>query len=154
MTRTNALQVWLITGLIAAFTATPAMASDGYESVNAITGPTQSSNGDRGFESVNAITGPVQSSEDRSYESINAVTGPLSDQPSSLVSRGDAYSSPNALVGAEPTPTSFVEVRESGGFDWGDALIGALVASGLMLMALASARTIAHHRRATAESRA
>ena len=28
MTRTNAPRVWLITGLIAAFAATPAMASD------------------------------------------------------------------------------------------------------------------------------
>ena len=65
MTRTNALRVWLITGLVTAFAATPALASDGYESANAIAGSAQSSDGDRGFGSVNAITGPVQTSDDR-----------------------------------------------------------------------------------------
>ena len=153
MTRTNALRVWLTAGLIVAFAATPAIASDGYQSVNAITGPAQSSD-DRGFESVNAITGPAPSSDDRGYESINAVTGPVSDQPSSLVSRGDAYSSPNALVGAEPTPTSLVEIRESSGFDWGDALVGALVGTALMLLALGGARLVGQSRSRTAESSA
>ena len=75
---------------------------------------------------------PVQTSDDRGYESINAVTGPVGDQPSSQVIRADRYSSPNALVGADPTPTSLVEVRESSGFDWGDAMIGALVGTALM----------------------
>ncbi len=47
-----------------------------------------------------------------------------------------------------------VEVREDDAFDRSDALIGALIASGLMLMTLAAAGTVARHRRATAESRA
>jgi hypothetical protein len=44
--------------------------------------------------------------------------------------------------------------REGDGFDWFDALIGALIASGLTLMTLVAARTVERHRRATAESRA
>jgi hypothetical protein len=156
MTRTNPLasRVWLIAGLIAALAATPAMASDGHESVNAITGPAQSSDRDRGLESVNAITGPVQSSDDRGHASINAVTGPVSERPSSLVSRPDGYSSPNALIGDQPTPTSLVEVRESSGFDWGDALFGALVGTALMLLAFGGARLVSHSRRRTVESSA
>jgi hypothetical protein len=154
MTRTDALRVWLITGLVTAFAATPALASGGYESANAIAGSTQSSDDDRGFGSVNAITGPVQTSDDRGYESINAVTGPVGDQPSSQVIRADRYSSPNALVGADPTPTSLVEVRESSGFDWGDAMIGALVGTALMLVAIGGARLVEQSRRRTAESSA
>jgi hypothetical protein len=152
MTRTNALRLWLTAGLIAAVAAIPAMASGGYESVNATTGPTQSSDGDRGFESVNAIAGPVPSSDDRSYESINAVAGPVSDQPSSLVSDGRGYSSLNALVGDEPTP--LVELREPDGFDWGDALTGALGGAALMLLAFGGARLVGRSRRRTAESSA
>ena len=135
MTRTNAFRLWLATGLVAAFAATPAMASDGYESVS-------------------AITGPVEVTDDRGYESISAITGPVSEGPSSAASRGDGYSSPAALVGAEPTPTSLVEVRESNGFDWGDALIGALVATGLTLSALGGARLVGQSRRRPAESSA
>jgi hypothetical protein len=153
MTRTDALRVWLTAGLIAAFAATPAIAS-GPESVNAITGPTQSSDGDRGFESVNAIAGPVEASDDRRYESINAVTGPVSDRPSSLVSRGDGYSSPNALIGAEPAPASLIEVRELSGFDWTDALVGAALAGALMLLAFGGARLVRQSRGRTAESSA
>jgi hypothetical protein len=150
MTRTNALRVWFVAGLITAFAASPAMASLGPVNENAT--QTQSSDGDRGFESVNAITGPVQAS-DRGYESINAVTGPVSDQPSSPVSRPDRYSSPNALVGDQPTPTSLVEIREeSSGFDWGDALIGALVGTALMLLAFGGARLIGQSRRRTVEA--
>jgi hypothetical protein len=154
MTRTNALRVWLLGGLIAVLAASPAMASDGYQSANAITGPTQSSDGDRGFESVNAIAGPVQSGDDRAYQSVNALTGPVNDEPSSLISSGAGYSSLNALVGADPTPSSFVEVRQSSGFDWTDALIGALVGTALMLVAFGGARLVGQARRRTMESRA
>ena len=56
VTRTNALRVWLITGLVTAFAATPALASGGYESANAIAGSAQSSDGESGFRSVSAIT--------------------------------------------------------------------------------------------------
>ena len=152
MTRTNAVRVWVFAGLITAFGAAPAVASDGYESVSSITGPTQSSDRDPGVESLNAITGPVTAADDRGYESINAVTGPVSHQPSSLVSRGDDYSSPNALVGAEPTSASLVEVRESSAFDWGDALIGALVSFGLILLAFGAARIVSRSRQRTVEA--
>jgi hypothetical protein len=47
--------------------------------------------------------------------------------------------------------------RSSGsgdGFHWGDALIGALIASGLLLIGLAAARAVVRHRRMIAASRA
>jgi hypothetical protein len=153
MTRTNALRVWVVAALVSAFAAAPALANYEQSSLNAGTSPAQSSDGDRGFESVNAITGPVQASDDRGYESINAVTGPVGEQPSSLASRPDRYSSPNALVGDQPAPTSLVEVRESSsGFDWGDALIGALVGTALMLVASGAARLVSQSRRRTVEA--
>jgi hypothetical protein len=64
------------------------------------------------------------------------------------------YSSVNAINGAnaaEPTAVVDSSTVSSDGFDWGDALIGALLISGLALMAL-TARTVVRHRRATAHS--
>ncbi len=58
-----------------------------------------------------------------------------------------------SLGSSQPTPAATVEVAD-GGFQFGDAVIGALVASGLMLMALVVARPVARHRRQAAESRA
>jgi hypothetical protein len=137
MARTNALPVFLIAGLIAVLAATPGMASYGNN------------------QPVTPITDPVQSSDrDRGYESVNAITGPVGETPAALVSRHDGYSSPNALVGAEPTPASSVEIRQADGFDWGDALIGALVAIAMMLLALGGARVVGQARRRTVESSA
>jgi hypothetical protein len=48
-------------------------------------------------------------------------------------------------------PSHSVAAGNEGGFDWGDALIGALVASGLLGLAFVGARSVARHRRATAE---
>lgn len=154
MTRTNAFRIWLSAGLIAAVAATPALAAEGYESVTAITGGEAS---DRGSEvsSVNSITGAVQTSEDRGYESINAVTGPVADPPTTLASRPDGYSTPNALVGDQPAPpSSLVEVSEPSGFDWGDALVGALAGMALALLAFGAARLTGQSRSRTVESSA
>ena len=82
------------------------------------------------------------------------MTGPVSDQPSSLVSRPHGYSSPNALVGDQRTPTSPVEVSASSGFDWGDALIGALAGTALMLLAFGAACLIGRSGRRTAATSA
>jgi len=70
-------------------------------------------------------------------------------EPIQLLSR----SSLNSIVGGSEPPASLVEVRESSGFDWGDALVGALVTLALALMAFGSARLIAQ-RRSTVESQA
>ncbi len=58
-----------------------------------------------------------------------------------------------SLGSSQPTPAGTVEVADDS-FQFGDALIGALVASGLVLMALAVGRPVARHRRQTAASRA
>jgi hypothetical protein len=58
-------------------------------------------------------------------------------------------------VGAQPVPEQATTVvQESGGFDWGDALIGAASALGLMLISFATARELRRHRHVTAESQA
>lgn len=150
MTRTNAFRIWLSAGLIAAVAATPALAAEDYESVTAITGGEASGRGGE-VQSVNSITGPVQTSADRGYESINAVTGPVGDEPS-LASGPDTYSSPNALVGDQPAPpSSFVEVSESSGFDWGDAAIGALAGAALLALAFGAVSLAGGLRRRPAE---
>lgn len=69
--------------------------------------------------------------------------------------RGDGTA--DALYSRTPTElgqrvlASVVPRAETDGFDWGDALIGALAASGLMLMTLATAHTVARHRGPAAE---
>jgi hypothetical protein len=153
MTRTNAALMSVIAILVTAFTAVPAAASDGYESVSAITGPTQSS-GEQpsGYESVSAITGPIESeSSPAGFSSLASIAGPESQPP--VAERSDGYSSLASVVGPGQAPTPSVEVSESSGFDWGDALVGALVTMALALMAFGSARLIAH-RRSTVESQA
>lgn len=135
MTRTKALRICLVTGLLMAVAATPAVAADGYSSPN-------------------AITGPVEVSQDRGYESVSALTGPAAQQPSTIDGRGDGYSSPTALVGAGPASSPVIEVTESSGFDWGDALIGALAATSLVLLAFGAARLASRSRRQTLESSA
>jgi hypothetical protein len=141
MTPTNKIIISVVAALALALPALPAAASDGYSSVNALTGDpgTEQSIPSDGYTSVNAVTGDSgkqQSLQPGGYSSVNAITGSGSDQ------------SPHSL----PSPS--VEVREESGFDWGDALIGALVASGLLAFAFVGARSVARHRRATAEPRA
>jgi hypothetical protein len=93
-------------------------------------------------------------SQDRGYESVSALTGPVAEQPSTIVGRGKDYSSPTALVGAGPAPSPVIEVTESSGFDWGDALIGALAGTSLVLLAFGAARLASQSRRRTVESSA
>jgi hypothetical protein len=60
-----------------------------------------------------------------------------------------AESSPGAeLTGAAASPPA----PDSGGFDWSDALVGALFGVALMLVALAARRSVGRHRQAPAAS--
>jgi hypothetical protein len=142
MTRLSSTLI-LVLAMLGATTATAAaVGSDGYESITAITGgddehgQPQSS----GYSSVSAQVG--SESTDRSGAAQSAA------QPSSL----------NATVGAnglpQQSPTAVVTATGGDGFDWSDALVGALTAFGLALMTLAAARLIARHRRATVAGRA
>jgi hypothetical protein len=89
------------------------------------------------------------------YTSINATLGAPGSGVSSDRSGSDFASSINSIVGAQsvPEPATTV-VQESGGFDWGDALIGASGALALMLISFATVRELRRHRHVTVESQA
>jgi hypothetical protein len=111
----------------------------------------------RSADAVIASQSPSQpssvSSDYRSADAVLAVSG--SPQTSQASAGGQRYV--DALLRSpgtsQPPSIPVVETRGSEGFHWGDALIGGLSASLLLLM-LAAARSVARHRRATAESRA
>jgi hypothetical protein len=139
MTRTNPVLISVFAIVAMAFAAVPAAASDGYSSVTALTGDpaTERSNGSDISSSVTALTGDPaaeQSNQSGTYSSVTALTG-----------------DPAAERSPQPSPS--VDVTDEGGFDWGDALIGALVGSGLLTLAFVGARSVARHRRAAAEPR-
>src|SRR5919106_1711756 len=122
MTRKHSTLILVLATLGAALAATPAAASDQYRSVNSITG------GSAG-----------QGSGAGGFSSVNAVVGSGASDPSPVFASGD-YRSVNAIVGDDGTPAispqPAVATREADGFDWLDALIGALIASGLLMTAL------------------
>jgi hypothetical protein len=97
---------------------------------------------------------PLSGGDYRSADAVLAASG--SPQPSAVKSSGQGYV--DALLRSsgtsQPQPVAVVETKAGEGFHWGDALIGALIASVLMLTMLAAARSVARHRRATVESRA
>jgi hypothetical protein len=140
MTRNSSIFI-LVLAMLGATTATAAAAgSDGYQSVNAITGGDGGQPQSKGFSSVSAVVG--SDSSDRSVAS----SAPA--QPGSL----------NATLGAnglpQESPTAGVVATGGDGFDWSDALVGAFTAFGLALMTLVAARLVARHRRATVEGHA
>jgi hypothetical protein len=153
MTRTNAGLAWVVAILASAFVAVPAAAADGYESISAITGPGESSAQLPGeYESLSAISGPTETqSSPTGHSSLTAIVG--ADDQSAPVDRPHEFSSLASLVGPDETPTPSVEVREASGFDWGDALVGALAALALMAMAAGTVRLVGQQRR-TVESSA
>jgi len=165
MMRTSSTLILVLATLGAAIAAVPAMASDDYRSANSITGgSSEQGQAVPRYTSVNAAVGPDSSerspvsSADSDPSSLNAVLAISPERPVQSSGSGGEYRSLNSIVAADglpqQSPLSVVGVREGDGFDWFDALIGALIASGLMLMTLAAARTVARHRRATAEFRA
>jgi hypothetical protein len=166
MTRTSSILILVLATLAAAIAAAPAMASDDYRSVNSITG---GGNGEQvrpqpgDYTSLNAAVSPDSSERsplnlaDSDPSSLNAVLTTAPERPVQSYVSGSEHRSLNAIVGPDGLPQQsppVVEIREGDGFDWFDALIGALIASGVMSMTLAAARAVARHRQATAESRA
>jgi hypothetical protein len=166
MTRTSSTLILVLATLGAAIAAAPAMASDDYRSVSSITGGgdgEQAQQQPSDYTSLNAAVAADSTerssvvSADSDPSSLKAVLAAAPDRPAQSSGSGSGYRALNAVAGADGLPQQsppVAEDREGDGFDWFDALIGALIASGLMLMALAAARTVARHRRATAESRA
>jgi hypothetical protein len=167
MTRTNSSLILILALLGAAIAAVPAAASDGYRSLNAITGDGsggQDQAQPNDYTSLNAAVSPASSerspvvSADSDPSSLNAVLATAPEGRPAFSGPGSGYRSLTATVGADglsqQSPPPVVEVRDGDGFDWFDALVGALIASGLTLLTLAAARSVVRHRRAIAESSA
>ena len=99
---------------------------------------------------------------------IGLVAGPagahpiLPDPPSSqgsVVAAGvqgyEPTSSINAITGAgQPTSTEATVVKETDGFDWDAALVGALGALGLVAISIVTVRTVRRHGRFAVGTRA
>jgi hypothetical protein len=137
MTRTNSFLISAVAMVALAFAAAPAMASDGYSSVTALTG---------------------DPATERSSEPAGTVTALTGDPATERSAPSDSYSSGASLTGDPAadgiqSPSPSITAHDEGGFDWGDALIGAAVASGLLGLAFVGARSVARHRRAATEPR-
>jgi len=157
MTRTNAGLVWVVAIVASAFVAVPAAAADGYESLNSVTGKGPDS---ASYQSLNSVTGSEAAPSDSqsastTHSTANAILadGQAGSSAPTSASEG-GYRTVSSVVGDQQPPSTLVEVRESSGFDWGDSLIGALVAIALMLMGGVAARLLSQQRRTAAESRA
>jgi hypothetical protein len=160
MTRTNTVLISVLAIVAMAFAAVPAAASDGYSSVTALTGDpaTEQSSHPGISSSVASLTGDpaaVPAAASDGYSSVAALTG---DPATERSAQPDGYSSVTSITGdpaadAVPPSQPSINAQEEGGFDWGDALIGAAVASVMLALAFVGARSVARHRRATAEPR-
>jgi hypothetical protein len=167
MKRSSSTLILVLAMVGAAIAAVPAAASDGYQSLNAITAGGSGEQGQvqpNDYTSLNAAVGPDSrksspvTSAAGDPSSLNAVLAAAPEGRPASAGPDSGYRSLTAIVGSgglpQQSPPSVVEVGDGDGFDWFDALVGALIASGLTLMTLAAARAIARHRRGTAESRA
>jgi hypothetical protein len=68
---------------------------------------------------------------------------------------GSGYRSLSSITGAEPaSPEAATVVTQSSGFEWDDALVGALGALGLVSISLVTVGVMRRHHRLTVESRA
>ena len=117
--------------------------SERYTSISAILGG--SSQADRGTPQFWPSQARVRSERRHASES----SGPTSSR-----SAKPGYLSLNSIVGPVGTAPERAAsvVRESSGFDWGDALVGAAAALGLAMISLATVRTLRRRRGIFAES--
>ena len=139
MKRTNAglLSIAIVVAAMA-ITAGSAMTSYGY--VSTVSG------GDSGSSATK--------SQPAGHSSINATLGSARSAPTAATDTASTFGSVNSIVGAQPVPEQTTTVVRAGsGFDWGDALIGALVAFGLVLISVVTVRELRRHGR-IAESHA
>jgi hypothetical protein len=177
MTRKSSISIILVlVGLATALAAAPATAVDNSGSVRALeTGYQPDSAASERSDypgSVTALAGGHDGDEQVSAPrapyigSVTALAGGHdgNSQPSSGSDQRPVISpSPrsdfqplNGILGedgiTQPVPTA--SVADGDGFDWTDALIGALISSAALLMAYFTARSVARRRTSTAESRA
>jgi hypothetical protein len=175
MTRKGSISIILVLVAVAtALAAAPATAVDNPGSVRALeTGYQPDSAASERSDypgSVRALeTGyqPDSAASERSdYPgSVTALAGGHdgNSQPSGQPSGQPIKSSPssdfqplNGILGEDgvPQPVPTASVADGDGFDWTDALLGALISSAVLLIAFLTARSVARRRTPTAESRA
>jgi hypothetical protein len=136
--------------------------SGAQSSVNALVGADseQSSSEPANPTTLTALVGADSGSspsQPANTSTVNALVG-ADPQPSPLQSSpaGADYASVSAIVGDQtpsPSPTSVASSPDDG-FDWTDALFGALAAFGLTALMIVAARSVIRHRRPVAASRA
>ena len=153
MTRKGSISIILVlVSLATAVAVAPATASEYPGSVTALAG------GHDGDEQVSAPQAPY-------IGSVTALAGGHdgNSQPSGQPSGQPVKSSPssdfqplNGILGENGVPQAvpIASVADGDGFDWTDALIGALISSAVLLMAFLTARSVTRRRTSTAESRA
>lgn len=177
MKRKSSISIILVlVGVATALAVAPATASEYPGSVTAMAGghngDEQVSAPERSYPgSVTALASGYDgnsqpSSPERPYPgSVTALAGGHdgNSQPSGQPSGQPVSSSPssdfqplNGILGEDgvPQPVPTASVADGDGFDWTDALIGALISSAVLLMAFLTARSVTRRRTSTAESRA
>lgn len=138
MTRTSSTLGVLLVAVVTAVAAVPAAGSGGYHSVNATIGDDESRPSGR-HTSINAVLGD-------SSRVVDASSGAGAADGRSVRATLGERDVPNAA------PSTAPETGSGGGFRWGDALLGALVASLLLLTMLGTSRSVARYRRSAAGS--
>jgi hypothetical protein len=97
----------------------------------------------------------VTQSHQAGNSSINAILGSSRPDRAAQPVAASGFRSVNSIVGTQPVPEQTTSVvRESSGFDWGDASIGAMVALFLVLISVVTVRELRRHGRVVVESRA
>jgi len=171
MKRKSSISIILVLVVVAtAFAAAPATAVDNTGSVRALeTGYQPDSAASERSDypgSVTALAGGHQGDEQVSAPrapyigSVTALAGghdgnQLASSPQSPSPRSD-FQPLNGILGENGVPQAVptASVADGEGFDWTDALIGALISSALLLMVFLTAHSVARRRSSTAESRA
>ena len=111
--------------------------------------------------SVTALSSGYEPGEEQTSEYPGSVTAlatgyrPERESSEQVVTPRSDFQPLNGILGddsvPQPVPTS---VADDGGFDWTDAVIGALISSALLATAFLAARSIGRRRGSTAESHA
>ena len=152
MKRKNYISTILVfAGVATALAVAPATAAEYPGSVTALAG------GHDGDEQVSAPQAPYIGSVTAlagGHDGNAQPTGQPSGQPVKSSPSSD-FQPLNGILGedgvTQAVPTA--SVANGDGFDWTDALIGAMISSAVLLMAFLTARSVGRRRTPTAESR-
>jgi hypothetical protein len=147
MTRKGSISIILVlVGIATALAAAPATAVDSSGSVRALeTGYQPNSGSSQRSDYPGSVTALAGGHDGTEQVSATQSASPRSD-----------FQPLNGILGEDGVPQSIptATVSDGDGFDWTDALIGALISSAVLLMAFLAARSVSRRRQSTAESRA